>query len=579
MISKIIVENFKGFERIELDLDKSVLFIGPNNSGKTTALQAFALWDIGLKNWLIKKGNKNPTQQKSGIAINRKDLINLPVPQSKLLWNDLHVRMQNNTGKQITSNIMINILVEGNTNDKYWQVGLEFDYFNEESLYCRPLRKSNQKNFVRYSIDNSITYPIFAYLPPMSGLTINEFQKQPGEINYLIGQGQTAQVLRNLCYNLFTNKTEKWYKLKKHVKELFGIDILEPTCNNITNELELQYDDKSKIRLDISCAGRGVQQVLLLLSYIYFNPGSILLLDEPDAHLEVLKQREIYNLLLDIALENKSQIIAASHSEVLLNEAAQSSQVIAFLGKPHVINNKSQVAKSLTTIGWENYYQAEQKGWILYLENNTDLKILQAFAQKLDHPALVYLRNPFVKYVETNIPQKARNHFYAIKEAKDNLNGIAVFDHLEKQLNSEGVLVERMWAQNEIENYITFLEPLREFIKSQFTIQTDSSQLDFMNKINIDRPLQVLDETIKEISSALKILGEDNGDLWGSKIKASEKVLDKIFKNFSQKMNIPLILRKSDYYLLVKFLPLELIDKEIIQILDIINEVAIKSQS
>ena len=204
---------------------------------------------------------------------------------------------------------------------------------------------------------------------------------------------------------------------------------------------------------------------------------------------------------------------------------------------------------------------------------------MQAFAQKLDHPALVYLRNPFVKYVETNIPQKARNHFYAIKEAKDNLNGIAVFDHLEKQLNSEGVLVERMWAQNEIENYITFLEPLREFIKSQFTIQTDSSQLDFMNKINIDRPLQVLDETIKEISSALKILGEDNGDLWGSKIKASEKVLDKIFKNFSQKMNIPLILRKSDYYLLVKFLPLELIDKEIIQILDIINEVAIKSQS
>ncbi len=36
----------------------------------------------------------------------------------------------------------------------------------------------------------------------MSGLADREFIKQPGEIAFLIGQGQTAQVLRNLCYQI-----------------------------------------------------------------------------------------------------------------------------------------------------------------------------------------------------------------------------------------------------------------------------------------------------------------------------------------------------------------------------------------
>ncbi len=576
MISKITVENFKGFDRFELDLDKSVLFIGPNNSGKTTALQAFALWDIGLKSWLSKKGNKNQSQQKSGIAINRKDLINIPVPQAKLLWNNLHVREQENSGKQITKNIRINILVEGYTDGKIWQIGLEFDYFNEESFYCRPLRKTNTNNPERFVIDNDFSYPVFAYLPPMSGLAINEFQKQPGEINYLIGQGQTAQVLRNLCFNLYSSNSIAWDELAKKVRELFGITVLEPTCNNVTNELELQYFDKTNIRLDVSCAGRGVQQVLLLLSYIYFNPGSILLLDEPDAHLEVLKQREIYNLLLDMASGNNSQIIAASHSEVLLNEAAQSSQVIAFLGKPHIINNKSQVIKSLTTIGWENYYQAEIKGWVLYLENNTDLKILQSLARKLEHPVLEHLRDCFVKYVETNIPQKAREHFFALQEAKPDLKGIAIFDHLECHLSDDRGLYERMWSQKEIENYIAFPEVIRKFIKAKFSYPVDPFQMDLINEFSTEKPLIIIEDTLNELK---KVMEFEDKDPWGTEIKASDKVLDLVFKNFSKKMGIPLILRKSEYYQLVEFLPPEMIDPEVTEILDIVNEIAIQTIS
>ena len=42
MITKLRVENFKRFSREEFDLDDSIVLAGPNNSGKSTLLQALA---------------------------------------------------------------------------------------------------------------------------------------------------------------------------------------------------------------------------------------------------------------------------------------------------------------------------------------------------------------------------------------------------------------------------------------------------------------------------------------------------------------------------------------------------------
>ena len=128
------------------------------------------------------------------------------------------------------------------------------------------------------------------------------------------------------------------------------------------------------------------------------------------AHLEIFRQRQTYQLLAEVAANQRSQIIAASHSEVVLAEAAGRGKVIAFVGRPHTMNDRgAQVIKALTTIGWDQYYQAEQSGWVLYLEGASDLAILQTFARTLEHPALPALERPFVFYVSTNLPNRARS--------------------------------------------------------------------------------------------------------------------------------------------------------------------------
>lgn len=51
MLTRLRIRNFKRFEDVTIELGNPVVFIGPNNSGKSTALQALALWKRGMQEW------------------------------------------------------------------------------------------------------------------------------------------------------------------------------------------------------------------------------------------------------------------------------------------------------------------------------------------------------------------------------------------------------------------------------------------------------------------------------------------------------------------------------------------------
>ena len=519
MLTRLVVRNFKRLTEIDIPLSQPVVLIGPNNSGKTTALQALALWDIGVRAWSSKRSADARPEKRPGITINRKDLVNVPVPSAKLLWKDAHVRDSvKENGKARTLNVRMEVIVEG-AGRSAWTCGVEFDYSNEESLICRPIRKPG---FVESSVAGAKFTEIpdeakkvnLAYLPPMSGLADREFMKQQGEIDFLIGQGQTAGILRNLCFQVSLDQPAAWEWISSQLSSLFGVKLRPPEFISERSEIRLVYD-QGKTELDISSAGRGFQQTLLLLTHLKANPGAILLLDEPDAHLEVLRQRQVFNLISDAAAESGAQIIAASHSEVVLNEAAQRGTVVAFVGRPHAINNKSpQVVKSLTEIGWDLYYQAEMQGWVLFLEGSTDLAILQAFAKTLEHPVSEKLQRPFVHYVSTDHPTHARNLFYGLRQACPDLVGFALFDRIAASLRNDGPLIERCWAQREIENYLCERDVLLEWAslpKSLFS--------------NSDREL--MNRKIDELEGALSTLGKPSP--WKSDLKVTDEFLDPLF--------------------------------------------------
>jgi ABC-type taurine transport system ATPase subunit len=569
MLTKIRVRNFKRFDDVSIELGKTVVLIGPNNSGKTTALQALALWEIGLRLWNEKRQGKSSPEKRPGVTINRNDLITLPVPNANLLWRDLHVRSVDRTGGvQRTENVRIDIIVTGISNDASWECGFEFDYANEESFYCRPLRLSEGEKPRRMEVPNAASNIKVAFLPPMSGLAAVEPKWEPGRISVLIGEGQTAQVLRNLCYQIYekSSANSSWENLVEHIRTLFGVRLLPPRYIKERGEITMAYEETNKIQLDLSSAGRGLQQTLLLLAHLYANPRTILLLDEPDAHLEVLRQRQTYQLITEVAQRMNSQIIAASHSEVVLNEAADRDMVVAFVGSPHRIDDRgSQVLKALKEIGFDQYYQSEQTGWVLYLEGSTDLAILRELATRLRHPVAVVLNNgPFVHYVG-NQPQKARDHFYALREAKNDLCGIAVFDKLEKELQSNVPLVEIMWKRRELENYICAEGVLLSYARHDLPG-------DLFGQAEADRREKAMRDSIHEVAQALKTLGKK--DPWSPDIKVTDEFLDPLFQKYFEKLGLDNLFLKNDYYILASFVPVEKIDQEIIEKFDMILSVS-----
>lgn len=560
MLTKMRIRNFKRFEDVEIELGRSVVFIGPNNSGKTTALQALALWSVGLQKWNEKRLGKASPEKRPGVTINRRDLISIPVSVSNLLWRNMHVRnverINGDKHKQRTQNIRVDVIVEGISAGKVWECGLEFDYANEESFFCRPLRLSEHAPNVqpdRMPVPSLASAIRVAYLPPMSGLADREFFKQQGEIEMLIGQGQTAQVLRNLCFKVYDKTPWLWKELTQNMKQLFGVSLREPQYNPERSEITMQYQDEHGITLDLMSAGRGLQQNLLLLAHIYANPRTVLLLDEPDAHLEILRQRQTYQLLTEAAANQDSQIVAASHSEVVLNEAADRDIVVAFVGRPHRIDDRSQssqVAKALRDIGFDAYLQAEQTGWVLYLEGSTDLAILQAFAKSLGYDeAIKALERPFVHYIDSNNPQRARDHFFGLREAKPDLVGIAIFDRLDRKLPTNTPLQEVMWRRREIENYLCQRETLLDYAQGD-----DPQDLFAANAV------ETMTEVINDVTNALRVLGSDP---WGEDIKASDEFLDRVFKLFYERMALPDLVRKSDYHRLARYVAPSAIDPEV----------------
>jgi ABC-type taurine transport system ATPase subunit len=552
MLTKLVVRNFKRFDDVEIPLGNPVVFIGPNNSGKTTALQALALWELGLRRWKEKRSEQPTLEKRPGVAINRLDLLSVPMPSANLLWRGLRTR-----------NIRIDVMVEGNTKGVDWRCGLEFDFANEESFFCRPLRLTEGKSPERMLVPEQAYGVRVAFLPPMSGLAANETRLDSGAVNVRLGEGRTAEVLRNLCYSLATSEenASKWDAVVRQTHDLFQVDLERPEHVPERGEVHMGYRDYSGVRLDLSSSGRGLQQTLLLLAYLALHPGAVLLLDEPDAHLEVLRQREIFQILSESARSNGSQLIIASHSEEILNQAAETSDegLVAFLGKPHRIprNRTAAVRRALNEVRIDQYYLAEQKGWVLYLENRTDLNILRAFATRLKHPAGRALDLPFF-YSIGNQPNKGRQHFDALAEAKLNLEGYLLVDHDAPELRTRENLLERKWERREIENYICQPETLESFAKEY-----------------AERALQSMRKAIEDRVPPAAL--RDRSDPWWANIKASDEFLDLVFPGFFQGLGLKPDFPKASYHELVRHIPEEMISPEVVTVLDEIDAVARKA--
>ena len=175
---------------------------------------------------------------------------------------------------------------------------------------------------------------------------------------------------------------------------------------------------------------------------------------------------------------------------------------------------------------------------------------------------------PFVHYVTTNLPQKSRDHFNGLREAKNDLVGIAIFDRLDRELQPSENLNEFMWAKREIENYFCTQEVL-------YAWAVHDVADDIFGVAERVTRRQAMEKSIAEVTHLLEI---DEKSPWSPDVKATDEVLDRIFRIFFKEVGLPLSFRKRDYHLLTGFLSKQQIAPEVAEKLDAIVTIAARAK-
>lgn len=560
------IQNFKRFgDTQRIELEHPAVLIGPNNCGKTSALQALALWSQAVRTWYEAR-KSSAAKERTATPINRLNIVSVPVLRARFFWHNTRVRKGN---QDIPLVLTVGVQFQGQVR----ALAMRFRSQGDELVYCAPDEAVlADADFIAHAAGIRVEL-----LYPMSGLDTEEPLLQPGRVDVLLGQGRTADVLRNLCLAVARASAQDWQRVVQFMQRLFRIELGEPQ-ETTRGGIALSYRQPGvKEDLDISSAGRGMLQMLLVFAYLYSHKRSVLLVDEPDAHLEILRQKQVYVLLRDIANDNESQVVMVTHSEVILDEALDTHLTLLLDGQADDLAKKQTIRNSLKHFGADHYVRARERGYVLYVEGSTDIDLLRALAERLEHPVAAqwderinsfYVQNNFplqdmhaeLERVEGGFGLTPREHFNGLRNMLPNLQGVAILDNdgLNRQDRDEGALKTRYWRRYETENYFVTPVLLRRYAARMYPADDLFAQ-QASNAIDA-----VLTQTVRDLifdgsDEDLRAWQESPPDaarlVWEAKSERRKLSLlaETFFRSLAQRLGGPLLLKKGELHRLVPF--------------------------
>jgi ABC-type cobalamin/Fe3+-siderophores transport system ATPase subunit len=326
-IQRIKIVRFKSFEEVTFDFNPKVnLLTGVNNAGKTTVLEAVALWHecytklVGMAGKAV-KGKYQAKEYKLGDTtadyVPYQEIISVRSPHYEDIFYNLNTdpeqfvllcaTLADDEGRSLSIDFSIraangqNYLIKHSNYQDF-----DFRLFNDRTFLNDPL--------------SSIQ---LAYASPVAFLSPTEEKHLPAKVRYLKQSRSSVAVLRNRLEMLRNRQNGDLESLW---------DDLSGVLNDRRSQVEMKFvsnDLYSKVSIrvggepykDISLLGSGTLQVIEILLSFYEDKRdlNIILLDEPDSHLHHAIQRRLLQTLSKFSVN--SQIFLTSHNEALIRAA------------------------------------------------------------------------------------------------------------------------------------------------------------------------------------------------------------------------------------------------------------------
>lgn len=466
MITKLILRNFKSVGEQAYDFRQFDLLVGRNNSGKSTVLQAMAIWQF-----CVDEFRRSRRTGSTGIQVVLPNFTALPVPEFILLWKDRTDRAypRDETGTKKQQFILIEILLEWqDTMGTAGAFGVELRYHSPQTMYAIPAG-----GWARFrDCEKSGHLPRIAYVPPFSGLEPTEKFLDISPMRQQVGKGQPGSVLRNLLLRVSkpsvrdngekeppTPSLDDWAELAKIVDRWFSVKISQPRYESTKDVyITVEYTQAGR-EYDVISGGSGFHQTLTLLAFLFGYKPTTILLDEPDAHLHVNLQREILDYFRRKSQERGTQFLIATHAEEFAR-GVDASQIVSLLNRvPKRVDSTPVVLHAMADVSNEEITRLMGSPYILYVEGESDERILRAWAgvcgaqESIDKLCFKAMGGGGKK----NMKERADDHFAALQQIIPGIARLMLFDFDDKDeafhpADDNPVLVE--WKRRNIENYL-----------------------------------------------------------------------------------------------------------------------------
>lgn len=351
MISKVRIKNFKCMKELELDLTPLTIIFGPNGVGKSAFLDAITLLKENVeKDFSI---DRHPGFRKFDEVVYGRDIsktisIGIWIKPTEEESEEL-VRLSKSLPEHFVLDSIEGLIgyeieiKEGKIyrhnlyldHNLYLQVGIEEEWLTPVILYPK-LEKIRSEAELDRVLDGSC----FKFSMPrkesedFSERVTQYFKSRIGkiyEISCLRDAPSSAEPLKekpewveykgeNLIEVLSFIFGPKGSKVTRERISRFAKDFEMPGLRAgwIGEKLEATYEDPSlHTKLNISVAGYGSRQILPVITQLFYcNPGSIVMVEEPETSLHPAAQAKLPYLFSEAINEGK-QVILTTHSVFL----------------------------------------------------------------------------------------------------------------------------------------------------------------------------------------------------------------------------------------------------------------------
>lgn len=301
MLESVRIERFKSIDDTTIPLGRVTLLVGPNNSGKSSVLQAIQFGVSVVQSIILDGTNQWRNGESLAGTLSADQLIYTPLRDVQTLARGGALRQSPESQICVSFNAgatMATIAVRRGKNRNISAV-----------VTGQEMGQSLQ----------SLEQPFSVIAPGLAGIPSFEEYKSEGIVRRAAARGDANNVFRNVLW-ILRSEPVQWEQFCSRLAEVFPDVAIDVVFDARNDEHILATVTRSGTRLPIDSSGTGILQAAQVLAYIGVYRPRLLILDEPDSHLHPDNQRKLARILSTIAEEEDFQVLMSTYSRHLLDE-------------------------------------------------------------------------------------------------------------------------------------------------------------------------------------------------------------------------------------------------------------------